>query len=118
LHEMVGLFAAETGMRRSGLTLGYRTVELSQPCILGELGTVVRGHEFHYSALSATGPLDYACRLFDARGEAKGPDGLVMKNTLALYTHLHFGSKPQVAEALVESARRTRVSAKSGGPAG
>jgi cobyrinic acid a,c-diamide synthase len=105
-HEMVGLFSAEAIMRKPGLTLGYRTVELSRPCILGELGTVVRGHEFHYSALSATGPLDYACRLTDARGEAKGPDGLVMKNTLALYTHLHFASRPLVAEALVESARK------------
>lgn len=117
-HEMVGLFAAEAGMRRSGLTLGYRTVEFSRPCILGELGTVVRGHEFHYSALSATGPLDYACRLTDARGETKGPDGLVTKKTLALYTHLHFASRPQVAEALVEAARRSRLNASGGRQAG
>jgi cobyrinic acid a,c-diamide synthase len=113
-HEMVGLFPAEAIMRKPGLTLGYRTVELSRPCILGECGSVVRGHEFHYSTLSATGPLDYACGLNDARGESKGPDGLVMKKTLALYTHLHFASEPQVAEALVKSARQSKTSAKSG----
>ncbi len=34
-HEMVGLFPAEAVMQRSGLVLGYRTMECSQDCILG-----------------------------------------------------------------------------------
>ena len=104
-HEMVGVFPAEAVMRKPGLTLGYRTVELSQSCILGDPGTVVRGHEFHYSALNPTGSLTYACVLTDARGESKGPDGLMTRRTLALYTHLHFNSHPQTAAALVEAAR-------------
>jgi cobyrinic acid a,c-diamide synthase len=109
VHEMVGLFPAEAVMRKTGLTLGYRAVEASQSCILGDRGTVVRGHEFHYSTLSATGPLDYACLLRDARGESKGPDGLIKSNTLALYTHLHFASHPAVAERLVEFGRHRAV---------
>lgn len=104
-HEMVGLFPAEAVMRKPGLTLGYRTVEFSQSCIVGAPGTVARGHEFHYSALTAKGPLDFACLLTDARGESKGSDGLITRRTLALYTHLHFKSHPQIAKTLVESAR-------------
>jgi cobyrinic acid a,c-diamide synthase len=116
-YEMVGLFPAETVMQKSGLTLGYRTVELSQDCILGASGTTVRGHEFHYSALVSRGSLDYACALRDAREESKGLDGLVAGNALALYTHVHFASQPQVARALVASARRTSSdsSVSSGG---
>ncbi len=106
-HEMVGLFPAETVMQKSGLTLGYRTVELSHDCILGAAGTIARGHEFHYSTLVPKGILNYACVLRDAREESKGIDGLVAGNALALYTHLHFASQPQVASALVASARRT-----------
>jgi cobyrinic acid a,c-diamide synthase len=106
-HEMVGLFPAEAVMRKPGLTLGYRTVELSQPCILGEPGVIARGHEFHYSVLEPRGPLHYACALTDAQGKPKGQDGLVMGNTLALYTHLHFASRPQLAAALLDAARRT-----------
>lgn len=106
-HEMVGLFPAEAVMRKQGLTLGYRTIELSQPYILGSPGVTARGHEFHYSMLEPRGPLHYACVLTDAQGKPKGRDGLVMGNTLALYTHLHFASRPQVANALVASARRT-----------
>ena len=106
-HEMVGLFPAEAVMRKPGLTLGYRMVELSQGCILGAAGTTARGHEFHYSTLVPIGSLDYACTLRDARGESKGQDGLAAGNTLAFYTHLHFASQPQMAGALVDSARRT-----------
>lgn len=93
-HEMVGLFPAEAVMRKPGLTLGYRTVELTQPCILGPAGVTARGHEFHYSTLAPEGPLTYACMLTDARGDSQGPDGLVVGNTLALYTHLHFPASP------------------------
>jgi cobyrinic acid a,c-diamide synthase len=106
-HEMVGLFAAEAVMRKQGLTMGYRTMELSQDCILGVPGATARGHEFHYSTLVPKGRLDYACALRDARGETKGSDGLVVGNTLALYTHLHFASQPQIAKSLVASVRRT-----------
>ncbi|MCS6294055.1 MAG: cobyrinate a,c-diamide synthase [Nitrospira sp.] len=109
-HEMVGLFSAEAVMRKPSLTLGYRTVELSQTCILGASGVIARGHEFHYSTLVPRGPLDYACSLSDARGDSKGQDGLVLGNVLALYTHLHFASQPKMATALVNSARRTAVS--------
>ena len=76
----------------------------SRHCILGDAGMTARGHEFHYSTLVPRGPLEYACALRDARGDSKGSDGLVMGNTLALYTHVHFASQPQLAGALVASA--------------
>ncbi len=110
-HEMVGLFPAEAVMRKPGLTLGYRTVELARPCILGAAGVAARGHEFHYSTLVPKGPLTYACALTDVRGDSKGPDGLAVDNVLALYTHLHFSSRPQVSASLVESARRAAAGA-------
>jgi cobyrinic acid a,c-diamide synthase len=115
-HHMVGLFPAEAVMQRPGLTLGYRTVELTRSCILGASGVMARGHEFHYSTLSPTGPLTYACALSDARELSKGQDGLVMGNVLALYTHLHFSSQPQIAKALVDSARQSagRISVDPG----
>jgi cobyrinic acid a,c-diamide synthase len=106
-HEMVGLFPAEAVMQKSSMTLGYRTMSCSRHCILGDAGMTARGHEFHYSTLVPRGPLEYACALRDARGDSKGSDGLVMGNTLALYTHVHFASQPQLAGALVASARRT-----------
>lgn len=104
-HDMVGVFPAEAVMRKSGFTLGYRTVESSRRSILGDVGATARGHEFHYSTLVARGPLQYACALRDAEGLSKGQDGLMNGNVLALYTHLHFASQPEMAASLVESAR-------------
>ena len=105
-HEMVGLFPAEAVMKRPGLTLGYREVRFMRPCVLGEAGATARGHEFHYSSLVPTGPLDYACILSDAKGAARGQDGLIAGNTLALYTHLHFAGRPELARALIAAARK------------
>ncbi|WHZ29847.1 MAG: Cobyrinic acid a,c-diamide synthetase [Nitrospira sp.] len=104
-HEMTGIFPAEAVMRKQSLTLGYRTVECTRRCILGEIGVTARGHEFHYSTLVARGPLQYACALNDAGGNSTGRDGLTRHNVLALYTHLHFAGQPQVGTALVEAAR-------------
>jgi cobyrinic acid a,c-diamide synthase len=100
-HEMVGLFPAETVMRQAGMTLGYRTVEVAQSCLLGPAGTSLRGHVFHYSLLEPKGPLHYACTLADAEGKVVGQDGLMVGNILALYSHLHFASRPEVVTALV-----------------
>jgi len=100
-HEMVGLFPAETVMRKAGMTLGYRTVEVTQSCLLGSAGTSLRGHEFHYSLLEPKGPLHYACTMSDAEGKVVGQDGLMVGNALALYSHLHFASRPEVVASLV-----------------
>ncbi len=112
-HEMVGLFPADAVMRKPGLTLGYRTLRLASPCILGDSGLTVRGHEFHYSTLEPHGALHYAGTLADAQGRPKGHDGLMVRNTVALYTHLHFASQPHVARALVAAAHRTAARGSS-----
>jgi cobyrinic acid a,c-diamide synthase len=108
-HEMVGIFPAEAVMQKHNLTLGYRTVECSQRNLLGKTGVTARGHEFRYSTLIPKGPLAYVCALHDARGAVTGADGLLIHNTLALYTHLHFASQPQLAPALVDFADRAKA---------
>jgi cobyrinic acid a,c-diamide synthase len=105
-HEMVGLFPGEAEMHRSSPTLGYREVEITRPCVLGEPGTRARGHEFHYSSLVPAGQMEYGCLTTDAQGRRRGQDGLLLGNTLALYTHLHFSSQPKLARALITAARR------------
>lgn len=109
LHEMVGLFSAEATMHRTGMTLGYRSLEVGQSCVIGPAGLMARGHEFHYSTVTPKRPLAYACTLLDAEGQARGCDGIMVNNTLGLYTHLHFVSQRKIAEALVDSARRSQA---------
>jgi cobyrinic acid a,c-diamide synthase len=118
-YEMVGLFEAEAVMSKTRMTLGYRELQISQPCLLGETGVTVRGHEFHYSLVEPNGQLHYACTLMDTQGKSKGQDGLVVGNTMGLYSHLHFASQPKIAASLIASARMTaRPSAARSGGAG
>ncbi|MEP6890459.1 MAG: cobyrinate a,c-diamide synthase [Nitrospirota bacterium] len=116
-YEMLGLFEAEAVMSKARMTLGYRELQISQPCVLGEVGTTARGHEFHYSVVEPKGRLQYACMLRDAQGKSKGQDGLVAGNTMGLYSHLHFASQPKIAASLIASARMTArpLAARSGG---
>jgi cobyrinic acid a,c-diamide synthase len=116
-YEMVGLFAAEAVMSKVRMTLGYRELQVSQPCLLGEVGIKARGHEFHYSLVEPKGQLQYVCMLMDAQGKSKGQDGLVVGNTLGLYSHLHFASQPRIAATLIASVRLTTLqsAANSGG---
>lgn len=109
VHEMVGLFPADAVMHRSSMTLGYRELEITRPCILGEPGVRAKGHEFHYSSLVPTARLEYGCRLTDANGLVLGQDGLMAGYTLALYTHLHFGSQPKLAQELIASVRKRKA---------
>ncbi|HMS82473.1 MAG TPA: cobyrinate a,c-diamide synthase [Nitrospira sp.] len=107
LHEMVGLFPAEATMQSKRMTLGYRAIELTQPCVIGPTGLGARGHEFHYSSLNPKGSLTYAATVRDAGGERQGTDGLMVNNVLGFYAHLHFASQPSMATSLIASARNT-----------
>jgi cobyrinic acid a,c-diamide synthase len=108
-YEMVGVFPAEAVMRKSGMTLGYRRVETVRTCLLGPAGTSLRGHEFHYSLLEPKGDLEYACALADAAGKPVGRDGLMRGNTLALYSHQHFGSRPEIVVNLLQAVRQEKT---------
>ncbi|GJL67341.1 MAG: cobyrinate a,c-diamide synthase [Nitrospirales bacterium] len=104
MYDMVGVIPGETVMSRSQMTLGYRELTLTCSGILGEQGTKIRGHEFHYSRFLGKGELQYGGQVANAQGRSCGKDGVRNGNVLALYTHLHFMSQPSVARSLVKAA--------------
>jgi cobyrinic acid a,c-diamide synthase len=66
-------------------------------------GEKIKGHEFRYSTvLSWPGnPSDLVLEMDRGVGFMEGRDGLVVRNVLALYTHIHAFSTPQWAGSLV-----------------
>jgi cobyrinic acid a,c-diamide synthase len=105
LTALAGVFPVATRMLARRKALGYREVELSGDSPIGTKGTVIRGHEFHYSEMEEM-PADVK-RVYRVRksGIDLGAEGYLHKQCLASYIHLHFGSAPGVAEAFVASCR-------------
>jgi cobyrinic acid a,c-diamide synthase len=97
-HRLSGIIPTD-GTMTERLTLGYRTAEIATDCPIGVRGTVLRGHEFHYSTVSPTGS---ALQLRSRYGE--GPAGFATTHLLASYLHLHLGGDPTPAERFVATA--------------
>jgi cobyrinic acid a,c-diamide synthase len=71
-----------------------------------EIGTEIRGHEFHYSRVSkwSGDENELVFRMQRGVGITREKDGICYKNVLATYTHIHALGTPQWAQALVRNA--------------
>ncbi len=105
--EMVGALPFEVEICERPQGHGYVQAEVSSQNPFWPLGTTLRGHEFHNSRLNNTnGDHPSAYQLNRGSGLGNGRDGLVYKNVLASYTHLHADGSPGWAEGLVAKARQ------------
>jgi cobyrinic acid a,c-diamide synthase len=108
---MCGVFPVRARMGERFRALGYREIEIGGDCLLGPAGTVVRGHEFHYSSMEGdpteSERVDALYSVRTRKGPSDAAEGFALGNTLASYIHLHFGSAP-VAQAMVEHAACNR----------
>jgi cobyrinic acid a,c-diamide synthase len=104
--EMVGALPCDVVMTSQPQGHGYVELEVVGANPLFARGTKLRGHEFHNSEIDLTGlknlsGLNIAYRVTRGRGLDSVRDGIVYKNVLASYTHLHALSTPEWATALV-----------------
>ena len=85
---------------------GYTIFKVERENPYFEVGTEIRGHEFHYSRVSNwTGDKnELVFHMKRGVGIDKDRDGMVYKNVLATYTHVHAIGTPQWAKALVQQA--------------
>jgi len=88
---------------------GYVTVEMTQDCLLGPRGTVIRGHSFHYSRIVNTPAMETCYHVAYSLSGRSEAEGFQLGNVLASYIHLHFGAAPQVARNFVERIRSLKA---------
>ncbi|TGR10468.1 cobyrinate a,c-diamide synthase [Mesorhizobium sp. M4B.F.Ca.ET.190.01.1.1] len=74
-HPMLGLLGHSTSFARRKMNLGYREARLRAACPLGAEGTLIRGHEFHYAQMTATGNDEPLADLADGQGNPLGASG-------------------------------------------
>jgi cobyrinic acid a,c-diamide synthase len=97
-HPMCGVLDARARMT-DRLTLGYREALAHSDSPLAEAGTIVRGHEFHYSAVE---PVAGERPAWEFAG--RGREGFVSGGVHASYLHTHWAAKPEVPRRLVQAA--------------
>jgi cobyrinic acid a,c-diamide synthase len=85
---------------------GYTVVRVVNENPFYEIGTEIRGHEFHYSRVSkwSGDENELVFRMQRGVGITREKDGICYKNVLATYTHIHALGTPQWAQALVRNA--------------
>ncbi len=109
--EMVGALPCDVRVYEKPQGHGYVTLtsRASQQtgksnwfCFAGE----IPGHEFHYSRIVNPEKLDFAFNLTRGSGVDGRHDGIIYKNVIVSYTHLHSVGVPQWASQFVAFIKR------------
>jgi cobyrinic acid a,c-diamide synthase len=100
-HKMVSAFPVTTRMQKTRSSLGYREITTRSASCFGPTGTILRGHEFHYSNIDKMP--DHIERIYAVNNGTS--EGYTYKKALGGYMHLHFGFAPQVANEFINFCR-------------
>jgi cobyrinic acid a,c-diamide synthase len=103
---MAGVLPIVFGFSKKPQGHGYTIVTVEQKNAYFEIGSEIRGHEFHYSkVLDWRGAdRDLAFGMKRGVGFINKRDGVCYNNVLATYTHIHALGTPSWAEAMVRNA--------------
>lgn len=101
-HEMAGVLTGEAVMTKKLQTVGYIEATLQEDTVLGPAGTVLHGHEFHFSveegADAEKRPFEFV-RLRNGHHYAAGQR---QGRVLGSYLHIHFLGCQEAARHFVE----------------
>jgi cobyrinic acid a,c-diamide synthase len=110
-YPMASVFPVDFVLEQRPQAHGYTVLRVEQASPFLDKGAGIRGHEFHYSRASTLDNLPPMGYHMTRGGGINGTaDGLVYKNVLACYTHLHALGTPEWAAAMVRKAREHRRS--------
>jgi cobyrinic acid a,c-diamide synthase len=107
-YPMCGVLPIVFGFSHRPQGHGYTVVTVSRENPYFQIGTELKGHEFHYShVIEWRGEeKNLAFTMKRGTGLIGGKDGACFGNVLATYTHLHALGSPEWASALVYNAIR------------
>jgi len=89
-YPMVGVFPLRLKMFKKPQAHGYVIAHVDRSNPFYEIGTKIKGHEFHYSRIIENEDLPDMCFTMEkGEGIIDSRDGVFFKNTLATYIHVH-----------------------------
>ncbi len=106
-YPMVGVLPISFSLEKKPQAHGYTVVEVLRQNPFYPRGTVLKGHEFHYSRamdFEKKKGVTFAFVMKRGQGIKRNLDGICYRNVLATYTHLHAYGAPEWAEGLIRKA--------------
>jgi cobyrinic acid a,c-diamide synthase len=104
-YEMVGALPVDVSFGTRPQGHGYVVSQVVGENPFFDVGQRLIGHEFHHGRLENADELPTAYRLERGQGIGQKRDGIVHKNVLAGFTHLHALSEPTWGERVVDPTR-------------
>jgi cobyrinic acid a,c-diamide synthase len=107
VYPMTGVFPLVFILDRKPKAHGYTIAEVTEQNPYFSTGVLLRGHEFHYSAIvEMEESLKTSMVLTMKRGKGihNGMDGITYKNVFASYTHLHAIGSPEWGKGIMTAA--------------
>ena len=103
---MAGIFPVVFNVDKKPWGHGYTILQSDAPNPFFKSGSIIRGHEFHYSKVEAweKDRVNLAFKVKRGFGFNGKRDGLCYKNVLSTYTHIHALGERRWASALVRKA--------------
>jgi len=110
-YSMTGVLPIVFGFSKKPQGHGYTIAVVDRKNPFYAPGTILKGHEFHYSkVLEWRGSdQDMIFAMEKGHGIINQRDGICYQNVFATYTHIHAMGMPQWADTLVRLAKKFRL---------
>lgn len=115
-YPLAGIFPVRFGMAAKPQAHGYTEFTVTGTNPFYPLGLKVKGHEFRYSTILhwSGDTAGLALTMGRGKGFIEKRDGLVYRNVLAMYTHVHADGTPEWADGLVARCRQKGAERRQG----
>lgn len=105
--SMVGAIPADVEFQKKPIGKGYVEIRTVPGRGWFNSDQLIKGHEFHYSRLVNLGSeIEYEYRMKRGAGVDRANDGIIYRNVIAAYSHIHAGVVPEWADQFVDAALR------------
>lgn len=109
--EMCGVLPCDTKMSSRPKGHGYTRMMTTSSNYLFQIGTEIRGHEFHHSQICNvdTNEMKFIFKVNRGYGIDGRVDGIIAHNVIASYNHLYAPSYPEWAGNFVDQASNPSI---------
>ena len=113
IFRMCGVIDGVASMTNKLQTVGYVDAKILRDCAIGSAGEKIHAHEFHFSTAEISAAEEKIFHCTKLRTGKQFAAGVVKKNVVASYLHIHFVGCPNVAKNFVESCKKFSATSSS-----